>query len=186
METVPDGVSSDEPMEQFMALHDLRWTAKGQRGVLWDARTRMFHLEIARVFHKRGWLDLSFLELNGKPLASIYGFIYRDRIYSYLSGMDPHSEWKKWSPASVLLVKNIERAIAMGVEEYDLLRGAEPYKLTLRATETANRHYEIVAPSLFSAIRAGLKETPLESGSLTRTLRGMARAMVLKLRKDAS
>ncbi len=171
-ETVPGGVSIDGPMEQFMALHDRGWNAKGQLGVLGDARTRMFHLEVARAFHRQGWLDLSFLKLDGKPLASTYGFIYGNRMYSYLSGIDRYSVWAKFSPGTILDVKNIERAIAMGLKQYDLLRGAERYKLRLRATETATSQFEIVAPGLCSVVRVGVHKVLRKSGSLAEMLRG--------------
>ena len=58
--------------------------------------------------------------------AALYGFVCRGRLSCYLQGIDPAASY--CSPGVALLRRVIEHAIAEGVREMELLRGAEPYK----------------------------------------------------------
>ena len=74
-----------------------------------------------------GWLQLSFLTVNGKPAAAYLNFDYDNRILVYNSGLVPQT-YAHLSPGIVLLAYNIQHAIEHGKREFDFLRGNEEYK----------------------------------------------------------
>ena len=124
-------------MNTFFDLHQKRWNAAGLPGVFANQESRSFHLDIARSFSQKGWLGLFLLELSGKPVAAHYGFKYRGRFYSYLSGFDPR--YFRYSVGSLLTVHVMRNCIESGLVEFDFMRGAEEYKDHWNALTRWNR-----------------------------------------------
>lgn len=120
------GPDLDAAMDEFFRLHQLRRLSRGEAGSFADEAHRRFHRRVARAFRERGWLRLQFLEIEGRKVAAIYGFLHRDVLYYYLPGFDP--EMEKMSPGSLILDHFIESGIADGARSCDFLRGAEAYK----------------------------------------------------------
>lgn len=130
-------------MEEFVGLHQARWTRKGDAGAFASDRFREFHREIAALFSEKGWVHLDFLLANGQRIAGAYGFVYGRRYSYYLPGFDPDAV-PHASPGILLLFRCVEQAIQAGCTQVDLLRGWADYKLawatTLRRSLTL-RHY---------------------------------------------
>ena len=86
-----------------------------------------FFRAVATILAEHGWLQLSFLDIGGRPVASYFCFEYRNEVLVYNSGYDatasPHL-----SPGWVLLAQLIQRAIAEGHARFDFLQGNEDYK----------------------------------------------------------
>ncbi len=74
-----------------------------------------------------GWLQLSFLTVDGVPAATYLNFDYNNRILVYNSGLLPQA-YAHLSPGIILLVYNIQYAIEKGRKVFDFLRGNEEYK----------------------------------------------------------
>jgi CelD/BcsL family acetyltransferase involved in cellulose biosynthesis len=53
----------------------------------------------------------------------------------YLSGFDP--QWAAFSPGVLLIAHAIEEAIREGQQEFDFLRGNEPYKYLWGAQDSS-------------------------------------------------
>ena len=117
----PDQVASD--IAAFFELHDRRWESQSS---LTSERARAFHTDFAEAALARGWLRLWFLELDGKAVASWYGWLIGGRYSYYNGGFDP--AWSRLSPGLVLMAGVIEAAIAEGAATFDLLLGDESYK----------------------------------------------------------
>jgi len=64
--------------------------------------------------------------MNGRPIAALYGFLYKRRFYFYQSGYDP--AWRRDSVGLITMGLAIKQAIAEEAKEYDLLHGTESYK----------------------------------------------------------
>jgi len=73
-----------------------------------------------------GWLQLAFLEVDGKKAAAYLNFDYRSRIWVYNSGLD--FSFKDLSPGWVLLGYLLKWANEHGRSEFDFMRGDEDYK----------------------------------------------------------
>lgn len=113
-------------MGELARLHRLRWSGRAEQFGFSAPAYVDFHGEIARRFLARGWLRLYGLEVDGGVIAAWYGYRYGDKLYYYQSGFDP--EWQRHSPGMVLKSVVIKDAIAEGVRELDLLKGAHEYK----------------------------------------------------------
>ena len=64
--------------------------------------------------------------LNNETIAYHFGFRYKNKIYWYKPTFD--QKFKKYSPGSIHIKKNIEYAVDEGISEFDFLLGDEPYK----------------------------------------------------------
>ena len=101
---------------------------------------RDFFREMGHAMAERGLLELIFLTVDGQPAATMWQFVYRDRMLLYNSGLNP-TDFSALSPGIVLLTYSIEDAVERGLKIYDFLRGNEEYKYRMGAHDT--RVYEI-------------------------------------------
>jgi CelD/BcsL family acetyltransferase involved in cellulose biosynthesis len=115
-----------DALDGLFSLHERRWVALGERGVLSGSDVEAFHQEVAERFAHRAWLRLYRLYFGTRMAAANYGFCVRSRAYSYIGGFDP--ELANLSPGRMILYKAICDAAREGAGEFDLLRGAEKYK----------------------------------------------------------
>lgn len=115
-----------EAMAALFDLHQKRWNARLLPGVMGGTKTQEFHRAVAERFHKRGWLRLHLTRVEGRTVAALYCFSHRGHYYYYLGGFAP--ELAKYSLGTVLTAHAMRQAIAEGCEEFDFLRGNEPYK----------------------------------------------------------
>jgi CelD/BcsL family acetyltransferase involved in cellulose biosynthesis len=113
-------------LDTIYRLHAARWRPRGVAGVLAEPAIRSLHRAALGPLHARGLVRLLELRLAGRPIASLLAFVRGRRWLCYISGFDP--ELAALSPGHLLLAELIERALAEGAEEVDLLRGVEPYK----------------------------------------------------------
>ena len=80
----------------------------------------------ARFALENGWLQLAFFTLDGNKAAANMSFNYNHRLWLYNSGWD--WEYREYSPGWILIAYLIRWASENGVEEFDFMRGDEPYK----------------------------------------------------------
>ena len=122
-------VDSDEchtAIGQMIAQHNTRWQERGGSDAFHLAGLRAFHREFSQIALGLGWLRLYSLRLDEKPVAFLYGFLYRQKFYFYQSSFD--EAYSKHSPGLIAMGLAIRSAIEEGAQEYDLLHGDEPYK----------------------------------------------------------
>jgi CelD/BcsL family acetyltransferase involved in cellulose biosynthesis len=120
-------------LEQFLTLMAASQPAKAE--FLRDDRNERFFRAITHLTFARGWLRMSFLKVNGKPVAAYFDFDYGGRILVYNSGLLPN-EYSHLSTGIVLLAYNIKRAIETGHTLFDFLRGNETYKYRMGGVDT--------------------------------------------------
>lgn len=108
----------------FIELHRL---SSQDKDAFMDEQMQGFFQAIAATAAEQGWLQLSFLEVAGKPISSYFCFDYRNELLVYNSGYDPEA-YPQFSPGWVLLSRLIENAIAEGRVRFDFLQGDEDYK----------------------------------------------------------
>lgn len=119
-------IGVEEAFEVLLDLHRKRWRDRGGSDALSDPAVVAFHREVIRLAHRRGWLRLYVLRLDGRPAAALYGFLYRGRFLFYQSGFD--GEFGSYSVGLVIMGLTIREALREGAREYDLLHGDESYK----------------------------------------------------------
>jgi CelD/BcsL family acetyltransferase involved in cellulose biosynthesis len=153
LSTVAAGDDLRAAMEDLYSLHGARWNKRGVGGAFAAANVRAMHHEVAEKFLARGWLKLHRLTTDGNTRAAFYCFQGGARVYYYLSGFDP--ELFKFSPGNVLMAYSVERAIADGAREFDLLRGDETYKYAWNAEDRKTQRLVLGHGSLRSRFAVG-------------------------------
>jgi CelD/BcsL family acetyltransferase involved in cellulose biosynthesis len=124
-------------------LHDERWAQRPESSSLADPDVRAFHFEFATAAFERDWLRLFVMEVDGAPIAALYGWSIGGRWSYYQAGFDP--AWSRYSPGFLLLGETIRAAIEEGASEYDLLRGDEAFKRRF-ATSSRTARTVLLAP----------------------------------------
>jgi len=133
MSTVEDPNVLSVAIDDLIRTHSARWRKRGLSGALSSPSTQAFHREVARRFFDLDMLRLHRLMIDGECGAALYCMRFRRCVYYYLGGFRP--ELKNFSPGVILMGYAIERAIAEGAREFDMLRGDEPYKYAWRAKD---------------------------------------------------
>jgi CelD/BcsL family acetyltransferase involved in cellulose biosynthesis len=109
-------------------LHRQRWESDGKSGAFASEAFSDFHRRVMPALLADGALDLSWLTLDGEPLAAVYSVVHAGRVHFYQSGRKAGLPSK--ARAGLALQANaIQRAIAAGHREYDFLPGPSQYKL---------------------------------------------------------
>ncbi len=127
-----------QDLEVFFDLHARSTRAKAD---FMTEEVKTFFRHICAHVEEAGWLSLRTLIHQGKPLAAVLGFIYRDKLLLYNSGYDP--EYNQLGPGFVLMTEEIRLAIEAGLAEVDFLRGNEKYKYYLGATDRPLVHLTV-------------------------------------------
>jgi hypothetical protein len=112
-------------------LHGRRRGGLGDTGVFADDRFAIFHREVAEQLLAEGVLRLSWVELDGSPVAAEYQVAGNHAVYAYQSGIEPAALQNE--PGRLAMLATLRRAIEDGYRYFDLLRGDELYKAHWRA-----------------------------------------------------
>lgn len=124
LRTVRGGAELAEAVESFIALHRL---SRPDKHAFMTEEMQAYFRTVAAVLAERGWLQLSFLDIDDRPAATYFCFDYHGEILVYNSGYDTSAS-PQLSPGWVLLAQLIQRAIAEGRTRFDFLQGNEDYK----------------------------------------------------------
>lgn len=120
----------DAALGAFFHLHRISRHTKAE---FMTPAMEAFFRDMALGLAAEGIVRLFQVELDARPVASLLAFVSGDELLLYNSGYDP-----SYAHASVGLVSKaltLQHAIADGLRTYDFLRGAEPYKYDLGATD---------------------------------------------------
>ena len=115
----------DAEIEKF--LHLMRASHPEKAVFLTNEQHLTFFRTMVHQVARCGWLQLSFLTVNGMPVSTYMNFDFNNRILVYNSGLLPEG-YSQFSPGIVLLLYNIQHAINLRRPVFDFLRGNEEYK----------------------------------------------------------
>jgi CelD/BcsL family acetyltransferase involved in cellulose biosynthesis len=131
-------------LDVLFELHQKRWKQRGLPGSFSSAERRAFYQEIALSSLKRGWLEFWQIIVDGKPVASHFGFRYGNAVYVLQKGFDP--EYMADSVGYVLEAHVIQALIREGVRRYDYLGGGEVSKQRMGAQSDHYVNLHIARP----------------------------------------
>ena len=141
-------------LPQFMDLHTKEWVAKGQDAQFkWDLARRFFEF-LTEDMAGYGVLRMNLLEFNGAMIAAHFGFQGQGRFYFYKPCLDP--DHARHSPGKVLMAYMIRQAVEEGLDDFDLLRGLDPYKERY-ASEIRRTAFLLVQRSRVHAVASRLR-----------------------------
>lgn len=121
----------ERALEILARLHTRRRHALGDAGRFAEPRFAAFHRDVAGQLLARNQLRLTWIELDGQPVAAEYQLAGSDVIYAYQSGIEPTA--LDHEPGRLAMMATLRPAIAEGYRAFDLLRGDEAYKAHWRA-----------------------------------------------------
>ncbi len=117
-------------LDRFFALHRL---SRGEKADFMTAPVERFFRDIADALAPLGRLRLGVLRAHDEDAAVLFAFAYRGTLALYNAAYDP-----ALASLSIGIVSHawaIREAIREHFDTYDLLRGDEPYKYDLGATD---------------------------------------------------
>jgi CelD/BcsL family acetyltransferase involved in cellulose biosynthesis len=119
-------------LQDFFDLHDARWSQKGEAtgakaaGLFASSEGRRFVRTCAQAADEAGFLRLSFVNVDGKPIAARYGFEYDGRYYGLKSAFDP--AMSTHGPGHMVVGFLMQQAVEDGLTTFDFMRGAGAHK----------------------------------------------------------
>ena len=144
---VTDGRGGLESLlDEGFGVEAANWKGREGTAISSAERTLRFYTEVARWAADRGWLRLSFLRLDGHPIAFDYS-LEHGTVFSCVKGGYDES-YDRFSPGKLLSHALLERAFARGLTRFDLLGADEAYK---QAWTGASRDMQLLrafAPSV--------------------------------------
>jgi CelD/BcsL family acetyltransferase involved in cellulose biosynthesis len=114
-------------LDDFVQLESSGWKKGSGTAIASRQASRDFYAEIARWAAERGSLRLSFLALDGRPIATELALEDDGVMYALKGGFDP--AYGGFGPGQLLTYESLARSFADGLESYDFLGRDEGYKL---------------------------------------------------------
>lgn len=133
----------NEAFDALVRLHQQHWTSRGMPGAFADPRMTAFYRDLAHRLGERGWLRIYRLIARGAMVSVDFAFVYRGRFHHFINGTDFETDVD--SPGAVLHYCMIERCIAEGVREYDMMWGEHDYKYDWGARRRADLTFTLNA-----------------------------------------
>ncbi len=124
--SVTDPAQATERLGEFISL--MRQSRPDKDEFMTPEREGFFH-NVTQRMAELGQLQLYFLEMEGKAVATSLCFDYSGSRLLYNSGYDP--EYGYYSVGLLLNAMCLKDAIDQGLTYFDFLRGPEPYKAHL-------------------------------------------------------
>ena len=121
-----DGKEVEAAMGELFRLHAMRSDQKGVHSRFLSPRAMRFHRKVAALLFGEGILRLRLLAQGESAIAAAYCFSHGNRMTFFQTGMDP--AWKKRSAGAILVNMAVREAFETGLQEFDFLKGEEPYK----------------------------------------------------------
>jgi CelD/BcsL family acetyltransferase involved in cellulose biosynthesis len=100
----------------------------------------------------RRWVYVALMELGDQPVAWQLGFRCGKRLWDYNKAYD-HT-FSRLAPGTLLVAALLDYGFSHGYEEYDFLRGEEPYKTVWSTGFHERFRLQIWSPRLMSRTRA--------------------------------
>lgn len=132
---------SDDILNAFLEQKKRRYASSGIDGVLFRPGYEEFYRRLL-------WFDpgahVSALLLNDRVIATHVGYSYGSKFYYLMPSYD--TEFEKYSPGRVLMLRLVEECFSRDIDHFDLGRGGEAYKYEWTDRETGLVSF--VSPSL--------------------------------------
>ncbi len=119
-------------LTELQRLHQKSWTAKGSPGAFANPQFVGFHQELVRREAAGGAVNLLCLTVGDSPVAYLYNFVHRGRVFYYQSGLDrTFAPGVHWRPGIIAHMLAIEHYAKAGYDTYDFMAGDHSYKKDL-------------------------------------------------------
>jgi CelD/BcsL family acetyltransferase involved in cellulose biosynthesis len=131
-----------EAFEMLARVHQDQWNRRGAPGMFYTSRMYDFMKETSDQFFKNGWLQIRILtpaEKSDSCVAIDLFYMYKNRIYSIIGGMDYESPLSSKGAGNVIFAVTLKEAVENGYRVFDYIRGMQDYKLRKADQVTTNQ-----------------------------------------------
>lgn len=139
-------------MHVFFEQHIRRRERLAAPSLFVRTENKTFYRSLVKHMSPMGWLLMTSVMINEKPVAFHFGWDYNGTLLYYKPSYDP--AWAKHSPGDGLLMESFRYALNNGLREFDFAAGDESYK-----SRYANDRREIVSFKVFKS--AGFSQISL-------------------------
>jgi hypothetical protein len=169
-------------LSALIKLHTSRWKTKGEAGALVGQRINDFHNELGNMMGRPFEIYYFTIRHNEKIAAILYGFLYRDAFYAYLSGFD--TVHNRISPGNMIFNYCIRELSKLKISKFDMLRGDMKYKQSWATTSYDMKDKWLFPPSfsrrrLYDATRALQVLKRIIPKSLKKSLKSVFRLVII-------
>lgn len=117
-----------------------RYRETGHSDMLAVKEYRRFYEKMTDDLVESQFIHLSALQVNDKVIATHWGALYRNCLYSLMPSFEG-GEWPRYSPGRLLLEDLLEWCFDNAVEKFDFTGGLDKYKLDWRNHEMPLYYY---------------------------------------------
>lgn len=120
------GDELDAELQRGLRLEASGWKGRAATAILYSADQSAFYMALARAYHAKGELRLSWLDVDGAPAAFILTLVRNRRVYGLKAAYD--ERLRRYSPGLLIMLRTIERCFELGLVSYELLGDDDPWK----------------------------------------------------------
>jgi CelD/BcsL family acetyltransferase involved in cellulose biosynthesis len=125
---VSDGADDLEALlGDGFAIEGSGWKDENGTAIRSRPDTLRFYTDVARWARREGLLRLLFLRLDGRPIAFVFALQDTRALYDVKAGYDV--EFRTSSPGKLIAYEMIRHAYEEGLETFEFLGAADPFKL---------------------------------------------------------
>lgn len=117
-------------LDRLMALHQARWTSRGNPGAFASPAIRTFHARLVSAALSRGEVALLRIATGDRDIGYLYQFQHGGTVANYQAGLAAQAD-ARLKPGLVCHALAIEHAARSGAAVYDFLAGEQRYKASL-------------------------------------------------------
>lgn len=118
--------------EEAWRLESSGWKREAGTAITCDPAVHRFYTTLIERGTAAGWLQLLFLKVGDRRIATSYGARFKNRLLLFKTGYDP--EFATGAPFKILTYLAIRDACEQGLTEVDFLGDAEPWKMEWTST----------------------------------------------------
>ena len=160
-------------MDEFVRLHQVRWTAKGARGSFAYPKFESFLREAMRQALQENRLAFWTYHLDGKCVATLLAFLHKGVAHYFQGGFD--MEYARHSLGSVMVAQCIRACVEdPQIYEFDFMGGGATYKDSWTRTTREAFELELFRPTLGTL----LYSTGIRTRKVLSRVRRLVRARV--------
>ncbi len=154
-EILTDRRSIEAAADDAWRLECSGWKREAGTAITSDPAVRRFYTSMIERGTQSGWLQLLFLKVGDRRIATSYGAFFDNRLFLFKTGYDP--EFATGAPFKVLTSFAIQEACARGVTEVDFLGDAEPWKLEWTAASRGHDWLYVFSDTMRARLLHSLK-----------------------------
>lgn len=148
-----DAIRSAE--DEAWRLESSGWKEQTGTAIVSDPEVHDFYTRLVERGTAAGWLQLLFLNIAGRRVATSYGACFHGRLFLFKTGYDPN--YATCSPFKLLTYLAIRDAYARGLREVDFLGDSEPWKREWTSTARGHDWLFVFADTLRARLLHSIK-----------------------------